>query len=152
MSSTVTIPGGTAELFTKSELTPRRRRPLEKLDVQNGPLFAKIKVARKVTKADGSSEENVGLFGPDLILTDHDAELLTKYQDAKVWARLKSWTLPEAVPASPDALLDISGDVYDALAVAVAGLEAEEAGLGNQFEVSEENLENPESPTGASAV
>lgn len=152
MSSTVTIPGGTAELFAKSELTPRRRRPLEKLDVQNGPLMARIRDARRIIKADGTSEENPGLFGPDLILTDRDAEQMTSYQDAKIWARLKSWTLPEPVPASPDGLLDIPGPVYDALALAVVALEASEAGQVNQFVPSDETLENPESPTGASAV
>jgi len=152
MSTQVTIPGGTAELFTAPELTPRRRRPLEKLDVLNGPLFAKIRVARTVTKADGTSEENVGLFGPDLVLTDHDADLLTRYQDAKVWARLKSWTLTDALPASPDALLDVPGPVYDALAVGVAALEKAEAVVVDPFTPSEATLENPESPIGASAV
>lgn len=152
MSSQVEIPGGTAELFAKSELTPRRRRPLDKLDVQNGPLFTKIRDARKVTNAKGEVEETPGLFGPDLVLTDHDAELLTTYQDAKILSRLKSWTLPEPVPATADAVLDIPGDVYDALAVAVAGLEAAELRAANPFTPSEETLEDPESPTGASAV
>jgi hypothetical protein len=152
MSSTVSIPGGSAELFSKSELTPRRRRPLEKLDVQISPLLTRIRVARTVTLTDGSTESTPGLPGPDLELTDRDADLLTKYQDAKVWARLKSWTLEAPLPASPDALLDVPGEVYDALAVAVAGLETEDAAAVNPFVPSEATLENPESPTGASAV
>lgn len=152
MSSTITIPGGTAELFTKHELTPRRRRPLEKLDVQNGPLLTKIRLARTITKADGTTEENPGLFGPDLILTDHDAELLTNYNDAKVVSRLKSWTLEAPVPTTTDQLLDVPGDVYDALSAGVAALLAEEEKAPNPFVVSEATLENPESPTGASAA
>lgn len=152
MSSTITIPGGTAELFTKDEMTPRRRRPLEKLDVLNGPLIAKIRIARTITKADGTTEENPGLFGPSLALTDADADRLTGYQDAKSWARLKSWTLPDVIPASPEGMLDIPGPVYDAIAVAVAELEAAEAKAANPFVPSETTLEDPASPTGASAV
>lgn len=150
MSVEIPVPGGTAVMLTNKELTPRRRRPIEKADLKNSPLFAKIRDARRVINAAGEVEENPGLFGPDLVLTDHDADLLTGYQDVKIVARLKSWTLDLPVPASTDELLDVPADVYDALAAGVVLAEATDA--GNQFTPSEETLENPDSPTGASAV
>jgi hypothetical protein len=150
MSVEITIPGGTAVLLTNKELTPRRRRPLELADVMNGPLFTKIRDARRVVSPTGEVEENVGLWGPDLVLTERDAQLLTSYQDKKIIARLSSWTLDLPLPTSTDALLDVPGAVYDALS---AGLvQAESADGANPFVPSEATLEDAESPTGASAV
>lgn len=156
MSVEITIPGGTATMLTNKELTPRRRRPLEVADIMTKPLFEKIRVARTITKADGTSETNPGLWGPDLVLTERDAELLTDYSDKKIIARLSGWTLSIPMPTSTDALLDIPGEVYDALALGVVTAEA--ADTVNQFLPSEGTpeapgtLDNPESPTGASAV
>lgn len=156
MSVEIPLPGGNATLLTNKELTPRRRRPLEVADVMNGPLFTKIREARRVVSPTGAVEENVGLWGPDLVLTERDAELLTSYQDKKIIARLKSWTLDLPLPVSTDSLLDLPGDVYDALS---AGLVlAEVADVTNQFvpsvgtEAAPGTLDNPASPTGASAV
>ena len=150
MSVEITIPGGTAVMLTTKELTPRRRRPIQMLDVMRGPIFAKIREARRVIHPDGTVEETEGLYGPDLVLTEQDAAMLTSYQDVQIFARLQSWTLPEPLPVSADALLDIPGDVYDALADGV--VKAEAADGANPFVASEETLENPASPTGASAA
>lgn len=156
MSIEIQIPGGTATLLTNKELTPRRRRPIEKADVQNGPLFTKIRDARRVVNPDGTVTENTGLWGPDLVLTEHDADLLTSYSDKKIIARLSSWTLAIPLPTTVDALLDIPGDVYDALQEGVA--KAESADGVNPFVPSEGTpeapgtLDNPASPTGASVA
>ena len=156
MSVEIPIPGGTATLLSTKELTPRRRRPIENADVQNGPLFAKIRNARRIIGADGQVEENPGLWGPDLVLTERDAELLTSYNDKKIIARLASWTIDLPLPTTVDALLDVPGDVYDALSVGVAV--AEKADGPNPFEPSEGTpeapgtLDTPASPTGASAA
>lgn len=149
MSVEIEIPGGTATLLTNKELTPRRRRPIEQADIQQLPLFTKIRNARRVINSAGEVEENVGLWGPDLVLSDRDAELLTSYSDKKIIARLSGWTLDLPLPTTTDALLDIPGGVYDALQ---AGLvKAEAADGANPFEPSEATLEDAESPTGASA-
>jgi hypothetical protein len=156
MSVEISIPGGTAVLFSNKELTPRRRRPLQQADLIQGPLFAKIREARRVVGPDGQVEETEGLWGPDLVLTDRDAEILTSYQDKKIIARLASWTLDLPLPTTTDALLDIPGDVYDALALGI--VKAEAADGPNPFVPSEGTpeapgtLDDPASPTGASAV
>lgn len=148
MSVEIEIPGGTATLLTNKELTPRRRRPLDMAEIQHMPLFAKIREARKVVSPSGEIEENVGLWGPDLILTDRDVALLTGLNDKKIIARLESWTIDLPLPKTTDELLDIPAPVYDALS---AGIVKAEAVVVNPFVVSEETLEDPESPTGASA-
>ena len=48
MSRTVTIPGGTAELFDRNELTPRRRIPAKALMYRADDLFTKIATASRV--------------------------------------------------------------------------------------------------------
>jgi hypothetical protein len=153
MSVEITIPGGTATLLTNKELTPRRRRPLEQADIMNGPLMTKIRDARRVVSPTGEVEENPGLWGPELVLTERDAQLLTSYQDKKIIARLASWTIELPLPTTTDALLDVPGDVYDALA---AGLVRAEVADGvNPFVPSAGDggtLDDAESPTGASAV
>lgn len=150
MSVEITIPGGTATLLSNKELTPRRRRPLEKADLQQLPLFTKIRNARRVVSPTGEIEENPGLWGPDLVLSDGDVELLTSYSDKKIIARLSSWTLDLPLPTSTDALLDVPGDVYDALQAGIVNAEAADG--ANPFTPSEATLEDAESPTGASAV
>lgn len=150
MSVTIDIPGGSAVLRTNKELTPRQRRPLDKAELKHGPLFARIRDARKVVSPTGEVEEHEGLWGPDLVLTDDDVELMTSYSDKKIVARLASWTLDLPLPKDTEELLDIPGEVYDALAFGV--LVAERADGANPFTTSEETLDNPESPTGASAV
>lgn len=149
MSVTIDIPGGTAVLLSDKELTPRRRRPVDKAEIQRLPLFAKIREARRVVSPTGEVEENVGLWGPDLVLTDHDLDVMTNYSDVKIIARLHSWTIDLPLPTTTDELLDIPGDVYDALTVGL--LKAEGIDVGNMFEPSEKTLEDAESPTGASA-
>ncbi len=150
MSVEITIPGGSATLLSNKELTPRRRRPLEAAELQQLPLFTKIRNARRVVSPTGEVEENDGLWGPDLLLTDRDVELLTSYSDKKIVARLSAWTLDLPLPKTTDELLDIPGPVYDALQAGV--VQAEAADGVNPFEPSEATLEDAESPTGASAV
>jgi hypothetical protein len=149
MSVEIDIPGGTARYLTDKELTPRRRRPLEQAEIQQLPIWTKIREARRVVGPDGQVEENPGLWGPELVLTDRDVEVLTAFSDKKIIARLHSWTLDLPLPTTVDELLDIPWEVYEALQGGL--VKAERFGLPNLFEPSEATLEDAESPTGASA-
>lgn len=148
MSTTVTIPGGTAELYDPQELTPRRRIPGKALLFRADDLLAKLAVARKVTSPNGDVDENPALLGPEYRLTQHEAEILQHLQYAATWAYLKSWTLDAPFPATWEDLLDVSDDVTDVLNEAVRNLGAPDTAA--DFEMSKETLDNKESFTGAS--
>jgi hypothetical protein len=150
MSFTVTIPGGTAELFDPNELTPRRRIPGKALLFRADNLLAKLAVARRVTSPDGDVDENPALPGPEYRLSQHEAEILQHLQYAATWAYLKSWTLDAPFPATWEDLLDISDDVTDVLNEAVRN-------IGNpdvtaSMEMSDETLVDKGSFTGNSAA
>lgn len=147
MSTTIEIPGGTAEIFTGEELTPRRRQPITALSLRSQSLIKRLANARKVTSPTGEVEESDVLDGPDVELTDKEAELLTLMQPAVVWAYLKSWTLDRPLPKNPDEVLDMPQGIYNAISAACV---AEQQGTLNQFEPNEASLEDENSPTGAS--
>ncbi len=146
MSTTVTIPGGTAELYDRTELTPRRRIPAKALLYRADDLLAKLCVARTVESPTGEVEENPGLTGPALRLTQHEAETLQHLQYATTWGWLKSWTLDFPLPATWEDLLDIPGDITDALNDAVDKLKNPD--VAADFEISKETLEDQDSFTG----
>ena len=148
MSVTVTIPGGTAELFDPKELTPRRRIPAKALLYRADNLIAKLAVARKVTSPNGDVDENPGLRGPEYRLSQHESEILHHLQYATTWGYLKSWTLDLPFPSTWEDLLDLPDNVTDALNEAVRSLGDTDAAA--DFEMSPETLENKESFTGAS--
>lgn len=146
--TTVTIPGGTAELYDRNELTPRRRIPAKALLYRADDLLAKLSVARTVESPSGEVEENPGLTGPALRLTQHEAETLQHLQYATTWGWLKSWTLDIPLPATWEDLLDVPGDITDALNDAVDKLKNPVSAA--DFEVGAETLADPESFTGRS--
>jgi len=55
MSRTVTIPGGTAELFDRNELTPRRTIPYQILLNRADELMSKLAAARKGSRTVASA-------------------------------------------------------------------------------------------------
>ena len=148
MSVTVTIPGGTAELFEASELTPRRRIPAKALLYRADDLLAKIAGARKVTSPNGDVDENPALRGDEYRLSQHEAETLEHLQYATTWGWLKSWTLDIPLPRTWEDLLDVNSEITDALNLAVQNLGNPDA--ASDFEMSKETLDDKESFTGAS--
>jgi hypothetical protein len=148
MSKTVQIPGGTAELFEPKELTPRRRIPARALMRRSDQLLGKIAAAGRVESPDGRVEENPILTGPDVRLTQYEAETLDHMQCAVTWGYLKSWSLDIPLPATWEDLLDIPSDIVDTLSNEVAKLGNPD--ITDDFEMSTETLENKESFTGAS--
>lgn len=148
MSKTVSIPGGTAELYDRTELTPRRRIPAKALLYRADDLLTKLSVARTVESPTGEVEENPGLTGPALRLTQHEAETLEHLQYATTWGWLKSWTLDIPLPATWEDLLDVSSDITDALNEAVQQLKNPD--VAADMEISAKTLEDQESFTGRS--
>lgn len=146
MSSTVDIPGGTAELFDRNELTPRRRIPAKALLYRADDLLAKIASARTLTKPDGESDTRPALSGEDVRLTQYEAETLEHLQYATTWGWLKSWTLDIPFPTTWEDLLDVPSDVTDALNAAVQKLGNPE--VADDFEMSAETLTDKGSFTG----
>ena len=151
MSRTVTIPGDTAELFDRNELTPRRTIPYQIMLNRADELMSKLAAARKVTAPDGRVEENPDLDGPEHRLTYHESEMLEYLQLASNWGWLKSWTIDLPLPATWEALLDVPKPITDALHAAIllhASNRTPE--VVSDFEISTETLENKESFTGSS--
>lgn len=148
MSRTVEIPGGTAELFDRAELTPRRTIPYQALLYRADDLMVKLARARRVVSTSGEVDENPDLDGPEHRLTPHEAEMLEYLQLASDWGWLKSWTLDIPLPATWEGLLDVPNQVTDAIHAGIldAGNPAPE--VSSDFEMSEETLENKESFTG----
>lgn len=147
MSRTIEIPGGTAELFDRDELTPRRRIPAKALLYRADDLLAKIATARTVTNPSGDVEENPSLNGPDVRLTQYEAETLEQLQYATTWGWLKSWTLAIPLPATWEDLLDVPSHITDVLNAEVQKQGNPE--VADDFEISKETLEDKGSFTGA---
>jgi hypothetical protein len=146
MSRTVTIPGGTAELFDRNELTPRRRIPAKALMYRADDLFTKIATASRVESPTGEVDENPILDGPAVRLTQYEAETLEHLQYATTWGWLKSWTLNIPLPATWEDLLDVPTEITDALNTAVQKIG--DPDVAGDFEISKETLEDKGSFTG----
>ena len=147
MSRTIQIPGGTAELFDRDELTPRRTIPYQALLYRADDLMVKLAHARRVVSPSGDVDENPDLDGPEHRLTPHEAETLEYLQLASDWGWLKSWSLDIPLPATWEGLLDVPNKVTNAIhaAIANAGNPTPEA---PSFEMTEEALEDKGSFTG----
>ncbi|GGH93742.1 hypothetical protein ACFFGR_09165 [Arthrobacter liuii] len=150
MSITVTIPGGTAEILTPDELTPRRQRAVQVVALQAAPLIKKMQSAGTLNLPDGSVKPNPDATAgmPDVNLTEDEANLFFRIQDASIYTHLKSWTLDIPRPETIDAVQDIPSPVYDALSTAINT----QAPVQAQFEPSETTLEDKGSPFGESGA
>lgn len=150
MSTTVEIPGGTAELYEYGELTPRRQRPVKELGLRLGDLINRLQNAYSITSADGeeAGAPLPGLTGEPVEISEEQAALLTLFSDRVTIMWLKSWTLDIPLPTNTDELLDIPTPVYDELSKACA--KAQASTRESEFEPSKETLADETSPTGAS--
>lgn len=149
MSRTVQIPGGTAELFDRDELTPRRRIPAKALLYRADDLLTKIGNARTVTSPAGEKDERPALTGADVRLTQYEAETLEHLQYATTWGWLKSWTLDIPLPATWEDLLDVPSDITDALNAEVQRQGNPE--VADDMEMTDATLKDKGSFTGSSA-
>jgi hypothetical protein len=145
----VPVPGGTATLILKRELTPRRQLPYKALLTQYQDLSVRIARARSVTLPDGRTETDPTQPGEPIVLSYEQAEFVNRLDYALIPTYLVSWTLDAPAPTSVEAALDLPVDVADALLAAIrliaGGMEA-----WREYEPSEETLDNPDSPSGRS--
>lgn len=146
MSRTIQIPGGTAELFDRAELTPRRRIPAKALLYRADDLLSKIATSRTVTSPSGEVDERPALKGPDIRLTQYEAETLEHLQYATTWGWLKSWSLDLPLPATWEDLLDVPTDITEVLNAEVQKQGNPE--IVDDFEPGEETLPDKTSFTG----
>lgn len=142
MTTTIDIPGGTAELWEPRELTPRRRKPSELLATMLGRTVGQLQVAGRLVCEGLIAEDRTELLnedgspkfpGPDLELTRSQLALINELNDVGAWALLKSWTLDLPLPATADDFLDIPADVYDAIRTAVAKVMTESPDVATVF-------------------
>lgn len=148
MSRTIQIPGGTAELFDRDELTPRRTIPYQSLLYRADKLMEKLANARRVVSVSGEVEENPDLDGPEHRLTPHEAETLEYLQLANDWGWLKSWTIDIPLPATWEGLLDVPNKVTNAIHAAIVGAANPVPEVAPDFEMSKETLADKGSFTG----
>lgn len=141
---TIDIPGGQATFFDRDEITPRRMRPIQEATLQMGHLMTDVVQAQSIGGED-SRPDLPGAALPDM--DANQARLFASLQDLAVWAFLKSWTLPDPLPETPDGLQDVPMNVYNALAVEASRLFT----AADAFVVGPETVADKTSPTGASA-
>ena len=149
-ATTVQIPGGTAELYDPKELTPRRRIPAKALLYRADSLLFKLMGAGTVVSPDGEVETNAALTGPEVRLTQHEAETLQNIKYASTWAFLKSWTIDRPLPATWEDLLDLPAEIVDPIHDAVENIRQPDPAAG--VEMTKETLADEGSFTGSSAA
>lgn len=149
MPRTIDIPGGTAELYLREELTPRRQKPVKSLFFRSGSLLDKLQKNATVVHPDGSVDENPGLPEGVLHLTVEEADLLVDIQYATTWGYLKSWTLDIPVPRSVDELMDVPTNIVDVLNAEAKAID-KGVPISADFEPGDETVDDEDSPTGAS--
>lgn len=160
----VKIPGGTAFLRDPRTLTVRQKRPMQIIVAQLGSTrFQEICTAQAIMpppsanldamqwqEAIDASENALQV----LQLTDREFELLFRMTDAAIYGILKSWTLvddagePVPLPRNVDEVGDMDGTLQEILALHTASMQAEYIAR-HGFDL--DAIEDPESPTGASA-
>lgn len=148
MSRTIQIPGGTAELFDRDELTPARRIPITAFRYRYADLFDEVAAASSVESPDGDVETNPALQGPARRLTQEEAETLQHYQYIITFGWLKSWTINHPFPKSWEDLLNTPLNVLDELALHLSPVANQDP--AGDMELSKENLEDKGSFTGSS--
>lgn len=141
---TIDIPGGQATFYDQDEITPRRLRPIQEATLRMGHLMTAVMQARSVGGED-ARPELPGASLPDM--NADEAHLFVGLQDLAVWAFLKSWTLPDPVPDTPDGLQDLPMGLYAALAAEGSRLFS----ASDSFQVGQQTVGDRSSPTGASA-
>lgn len=141
MTVNIEIPGGKATLRDKrSELTQRRLEPIEAIGARlgRGVLEGLTNAGRILCegdviddRTDQLDDEGKPVFdGPDVDLSERQLAQLTRMGRAVAWALLASWTLDQPLPATPDDLLDLDPDLYQALILESAKVNAKIGGGG----------------------
>jgi hypothetical protein len=150
----IPIPGGRARLRDPGTLPERYRRPLKSLATLLGDKL------EEVARSAQGPDDSVARVAADVGLSETDVDRLMRLTDAVIYALLESWTLTIPVPTTLDAVQDMPGDVYDALATGTAkhaaallsgaGTDVTPAGeVVDTFTVAA--VEDDTSPIGASA-
>lgn len=148
MSRTIQIPGGTAELFDRDELTPASRIPITAFRYRYRDLFEAVEAASSIESPEGDVEANPQLPGAPKRLTQEEAETLQHYQYIVVFGWLKSWTIKHPFPKSWEDLLTTPLHVMDVLSALVTIHSNQDP--TEDMEISKENLEDKASFTGSS--
>lgn len=143
MPTTINIPGGTATLRDPEDIRVKHRRPIQVLALSMSPE------ARQVL--DSAQPGSDISFGG---LPEADITNLIRINEAAVYARLLSWTIPDPLPESAQDVEEMRGVVYDVLMAecvrSAADLATDGAGrVVDQFSVGA--VEDQGSPIGASA-
>lgn len=153
---TVQIPGGEAVLCdSSSELSPRRRRPIEIIAARVGKKVEAASVAARIVCDGDVIQDNSEVLledgspafkGGDVEVTERELELFMRLNDAMAWAVLKSWTLDLEVPETVADFMEIPVDVYDVIREKAAEINAKLTVESGGF--TPDGVEDPESPTG----
>lgn len=153
--------GATVTFFDKMDVTARRRRPVEELQLQMGNLLGDIIDAREIVDEDGNvvldedalqREATIAVVTGKLVVSPRQAHLLRAFQDAITFMYLKDWTLKLKLPSTPDDLLDLPGHVLDQIEKHTAVLYAYDETSNDGFDARPENRADAESPTSGSVV
>ena len=115
----VSIPGGTATLREREDLSERNRRLVKTRGLAASAVITRLQKA--VEDANGQEPDPESLQ-----ISASEAEVTLDVQDAVIVALLASWTLDRPLPTM-DTVQDLPGDLYDALAKETADLGAEVA-------------------------
>lgn len=108
----IPIPGGNATIRSAKSLTERQRRPLKARITRIGAARFQAIIA--------AEQNEIGGLAAEVGLTQAEADVLSSFTDCVIWAFVDSWTLDRPLPATPDEVIDLPGDLYDALMVATA--------------------------------
>jgi hypothetical protein len=134
--STITIPGGTAELKDDTDLTNKEVKVLRR--------------AARIAMSSAARLQSLGFDGKDpetwkvvSEMTDGEDETIDIFQRTCVITRLVSWTLPDPMPATVDDVDNLLRPLYVALTVAATNIK-----LGDTFDV--ENVQDPKADTDSS--
>lgn len=140
--------GTVAFWFKVDELSPRRSREMDVYEVTLMPKLRQLMVAQKIIGPDGETlAEDNGLGGLPVGLSLDESRMLFDMNDTAAWAYLKSWSLPDPLPESPAALLDLHPTLYQALIGHAAKITKQRL-VTPGFELSDESVENDDSPSG----
>jgi hypothetical protein len=155
MTTTIDIPGGTAEMWEMDELTPALTMKLDVYSLRHSAMLAKvqknaaaIQEAQDKAEAEGTELDQMSI--PDIGLDDDEAEQYLTMQYLTALVYLKSWTLDRPVPTALPDLLAVPLTVVRPLVqyAGKANTDAQMAAAG--LEESEATVMDPESPTGPS--
>jgi hypothetical protein len=160
LTTTVTIPGGTATLRDPGKLKVKHRRRMTVLTQEFGMArFMEIMTIGSAAQSINGGVLEMAEVMDSMHLTPRESELMQLMNEAAVWQLLDSWTLPDPLPATADDVGEMDQGVYDVLMAECGRLQAEHmaaTGTGpdgqpaDPFSVA--MVEDLTSPTGASVA